>query len=126
MIKYRFALNSQNNLIDINDLERVGLTKTDKFFSVDFKQELIPHLGKIKEKHFAHKPNIEIFGSVETYLHALGKKIFYNEYSLCLEKNLAFYLKHSIQRLCNRLSKEFNITCKLKEKTIKYDSMSFS
>jgi len=121
MIKYRYALDSADNLIDINNLERAELTKSTKFYSVDFKDELIPRLGKIKRKHFAHKPNIVIIGNGETYLHALGKKIFYDEYSLCLRNKTPFYLNYSTQKHCDRLQKEFNITCQLDEEKSQYD-----
>lgn len=121
MIMYRYALDNKDNLIDVHNLVRADLTKTDKFFSVDFKQELIPRLGHIKKKHFAHKPNINILGSSETYLHGLGKKIFYDEYLLCLQNKTPFYLNYIIQKHCNRLQHAYNITCKLKEETEKFD-----
>ena len=121
MIKYRFALDTKDNLIDIRNLERSELSKEDIFFSIDFKQLLIPRLGKIKIKHFARKSNTAILGSNETYLHALGKKIFYNEYFNCLQNKTPFHLNYSIQTHCNRLEKEFNITCLLKEEFAKFD-----
>lgn len=121
MIKYRFALDKNDKIIDIQDLERASLAKTDIFFSIDSKQELIPRLGKIKRKHFAQKPKVIYLGNQETYLHALGKKIFFNEYSNCLQKNLPFYLKYKVQKNCNRLQKEHNIICKLGEYEENFD-----
>lgn len=121
MIKYRFALDTKDNLIDIRNLERNELSKDDIFFSIDFKQLLIPRLGKIKTKHFAHKPNIDILGSSETYLHALGKKIFYSDYSNCLQTKTPFYINYTIQKHCNRLEQEYEIICNLKQENEKFD-----
>jgi len=121
MIKYRYALDRFNNLIDIQKLERINLLKEDKFFSVDFIQPLIPRLGKIKKKHFAHKSIQVVLGNIETYLHALGKKIFLNEYNECLDSRTPFYLSYSIKNECTRLKEKFNISCSLKDQIFKYD-----
>lgn len=85
MIKYRYALDSLDRLVDIQSLARDTITKDEKFYTVDFKQQLIPRLGLIKVKHFALKPNTEALGNPETYLHALGKKVFKREYLESLE-----------------------------------------
>jgi hypothetical protein len=111
MIKYRFALDRFDNLIDVDELERLNLTKDDKFFSVDFKQELIPRLGKIKVKHFAHKSGVDSSGNSETYLHALGKKIFFDEYNQCLINKTPFCLDYNVNKVCNRLESKYNTTC---------------
>lgn len=121
MIKYRYALDQYENLVDIQDLERIEVLQTDKFYSIDFKLELIPRLGNIKQKHFAHKPNIENLGTGETYLHALGKKIFYDEYLFCLKNNKSVYFKYTIEKYCNRLQKEYNITCRQGNEIGKFD-----
>lgn len=121
MIKYRYALDRNDNLVDITNLERAELTKTDRFYSIDFKQELIPRLGHINQKHFAKKHNNHILGNGETYLHALGKKIFFDEYSKCLQNNTSFNIKYHIKKYCNRLQNEYNITCRLEYETGKFD-----
>lgn len=124
-IKYRYALDSQENLIDIRDLKKHELLKTDKFFSVDFKQEFIPRLGENRQKHFAHKHQVEIFGSTETYLHCLGKKVFYNEYSLCLKTNSPFFLNYAKDVKCNRLNEKYGTTCCLETEIIKFDLTTY-
>jgi competence CoiA-like predicted nuclease len=46
--------------------------------------------GKIKQPHFAHKSIQECNG--ETYLHRLGKQVFFEVYQKCLEENEPFIL----------------------------------
>lgn len=125
MIKYRYALDSKDNLVDVNDLERHSISKVDKYFTVDFKQELIPRLGKIKIKHFALKPHSEILGSNETYLHALGKKVFKDEYNNSLLTGIPFYIAYKLKQTCTRLKPRFNITCELADKELLFDLASY-
>jgi hypothetical protein len=121
MIKYRYALDKDGNIIDIIDLERIELKKEDKFLGLDFGQELIPRLGKIKRKHFAQKQNSEIIGNGETYLHALGKKVFYDDYVECLKNNIPYYLDYKTEIYCDRLKHEYNIKCLQKTEKKKFD-----
>lgn len=121
MIKYRYALNQINELVDVTKLERVHLKDEDKFYSVDYHQELIPRLGKIKVKHFAHKPQNDVLGSSETYLHALGKRFFSELYEKCLAEGTPFYIKYEEQKICTRLEKEFNCHCEISNGKEKYD-----
>ena len=121
MIKYRYAVDKYESLIDVQNLERIQLTKDEKFYSLDFKQELIPRLGKIKMKHFAHKSILGVLGSRETYLHALGKKIFFTEYTNSLESKTPFFLDYVSRRNCIRLKEEYDTTCSLKEEKRKFD-----
>jgi hypothetical protein len=121
MIKYRFAVDKEDRIIDILKLDRSKLLKSDKFFSLDYRQELIPRIGKIRKAHFAHKSLIEILGTKETYLHSLGKKIFYDEYSNCLQNETSFYLCYKIEKKCTRLQVDYNIICKLNDKVEKFD-----
>lgn len=120
-IKYRYALAGDETLVDVLDLDRNLLLKGTKFYSLDFKQELIPRLGKIKQKHFAHKPNIDAKGSKETYLHALGKKVFYEEYRDCLTNHKPFYLEYFSHKECDRLFATYGFKCQLECEEMKYD-----
>ena len=113
MIKYRYALDSNRNRIDVFNLEHSKLTKEDKFYSIDFNQELIPKLGKIRTQHFSHKSKTDKKGNAETYLHALGKKVFFEEYSKCLNNNSSYYIEYYNYKYCNRLQKKYNIICEL-------------
>lgn len=108
MIQYRYAINERDELVDINNLSK---DQSDKFFAVDTREELIPKLGSIRQKHFAHKVNSGNPGSKETYLHALGKKVFLDIYRNCLEKDIPYYLKYKSNNRCNRLEGEYGKVC---------------
>ena len=100
-IKYRFALDENNNLIDVSELNRSSLKKGEKFYSIDCKNELIPKLGDVVTKHFAHKGDSE--GNYESYLHALAKKVFADDYQKCLDEELPYVMKYQIENKCVKL-----------------------
>lgn len=124
-IKYRFALDRNDNLVDVSELNRIDLTKEDKFYSIDFHNELIPKLGDVMTKHFAHKGDSE--GSQESYLHALAKKVFSDEYLKCIADKEPFYLKYKVDNKCLRLD-SLGVSCihteyKLFDLTSKFDQL---
>ncbi len=112
MIKYRFACDKNSKLIDINSLERSRLTNDDKFFGLENNLELVPRLGGKNQKHFAHKSNANNVGSRETYLHILGKRLFYESYKEALENNTQFLIAFPITKLCDRLENIYGTKCK--------------
>lgn len=125
MIKYGYALDSNDKLIDIEELERHNHKKSDKYFSVDFRQELIPKLGKIKVKHFALKPNCEMLGTKETYLHALGKRVFKEEYLDSLAKKEPFYITYKTSHTCIWLKEKYDITCNFPDSESPFDLTTY-
>jgi hypothetical protein len=50
-IKYRYAINDNDELIDVTKLNRLELTQGERFYSIDFHSELIPKLPN-------HGPNL--------------------------------------------------------------------
>lgn len=121
MIKYRFAIDSNDKIVDIKSLNKNSINKEDKYFSVDFKQELIPRLGKERSHHFAHKSSINQLGTKETYLHSLGKIIFFDDYNDCIKNNIPYILNYRIHRVCTKLYNELNIKCKLTDAISSFD-----
>lgn len=124
-IKYRFALDKNGNLIDVSELSRKELSKEDKFYSIDFHNELIPKLGDVVTKHFAHKGDSE--GNYESYLHALAKKVFADEYQKCLNEKTPFLFKYRVDNKCSRLD-SLGVACidseyKLFDLTTKFDQL---
>lgn len=114
-IKYRYAINDNDELIDVTKLNRSELTQGKRFYSIDFHSELIPKLGDKVSKHFAHKGDSE--GNNESYLHALGKKVFADEYQKCLDEKTPFLLTYIVEHKCNRLS-SLGLSCiKREQKT---------
>jgi len=101
-IKYQYAENSTGKVVDINTINKD--CNNEKYLCISCKQELIPKLGEIRIHHFAHK-NDTFNCSKETYLHELGKRVFYEVYLQCKNDNEPFYI---VTSLINSLS----ITCK--------------
>jgi competence CoiA-like predicted nuclease len=89
MIKYQWSKDENDNLVDINHLDESS-RKRNKYFCISCGNELIAKLGKIKKHHFAHKNEVNC--SKETYLHLLGKKLFYDSYTECLTTKKPFYI----------------------------------
>lgn len=119
MIKYKYAWNSENEIIRIESLNRLDKTPLDKFVCISCNKELIPRLGKIRIKHFSHKE--EVVCSGETYLHKLGKNLFYKEYQRCLTQNLPFYIEFYENKICSKRKSEFGIECNLGKTLSKFD-----
>jgi len=94
IIKYQYAENSSGNLININAITK-NARYCDKYFCLDCKQELIPRLGDKRIHHFCHKNDTHSC-SKETYLHELGKKIFYETYLESLKNKEPFYISTSL------------------------------
>lgn len=70
-IKYHYALNENNDIIDVADVVKDD-RKTQRFVCINCGAEMIPKLGEIKARHFAHKAETPDCSS-ETYLHKLAK-----------------------------------------------------
>lgn len=74
-IKYHYAKNQDGVIIDIADVVKEDRV-SQRFFCIGCGAEMIPKLGEVKARHFAHKVESPKCNS-ETYLHKLTK--------LCLE-----------------------------------------
>jgi hypothetical protein len=105
-IKYQFAEDTSGKLVNIDSIIK-NENHNEKYICLDCKQELIPKTGNIRVHHFSHK-NDTYSCSKETYLHELGKKIFFEIYTKCLNENEPFYIFASL------FSKYFNY-CKYYE-----------
>lgn len=120
MIKYQYAYNLNGQMVHIDSLVReTGNLKDKKYTCISCDNELIPRLGKIKKHHFAHKVIVTCSG--ETYLHNLGKKMFYQEYKQCIEDKIPFYIELFQKKICNRFEKELNTVCFLEKMAVKHD-----
>jgi hypothetical protein len=111
-IKYKYARNSENRIVYIEELEKTNDIKQEVFTCISCGNLLIPKLGKIRQKHFAHKYVQNC--SKETYLHRLAKLVFAQEYQLCLDRKEPFYIELEIGRRCNAYEKDFGKVCRLK------------
>jgi hypothetical protein len=119
MIKYKFAYNYQNQIIDVQTLSKEN--KTEKFRCLGCGQELVAVLGEKRVKHFRHKVITEINCSPETYLHKLVKTKFYEVYQNCLTNNEPFKIKFLTFPVCNFYQNDFLISCHLDSERKEFD-----
>lgn len=122
MIKYQYAKDENDKLIDIDSLNEENRNKS-KLFCIGCGNELIARLGKIKVRHFAHKKLVTCSG--ETYLHLLGKQLFFENYNDCLSKQKPFVIEIHQERTCNHYENELGLKCKLPKTTAKFDLTKF-
>lgn len=122
MIKYQYAKDENGTLININSITEINRNQSN-FFCIGCGNEVIAKLGKIKIHHFSHKTNISCSG--ETYLHLLGKKLFYDNYINCLEKKLPFFIENIENKYCNHFESELGNKCKQNDSTIQFDLTKF-
>lgn len=117
-MKNLHALNSKNQLIQIDDVDK---ELQQKYFCCNCGDELIARKGKINSHHFAHKNKLEC--NYETYLHKVSKIKFYDNYLQCLKNNKPFYLEYSTKQICNSClnDQRLRIFCNLFDKIERYD-----
>lgn len=117
-MKNLYALNNSKDLINILDVDK---TKVEKYFCLQCGDELIARKGEINKHHFSHKNKIDC--NYETYLHKLGKLVFYNTYNDCLENNKPFFVDFETMRNCNTCIKIENINriCEIESHHGKFD-----
>lgn len=73
IIKYKYALDDGNNMIDIAMIDK-KLRSCSKYYCISCGRELIAKLGDKNKHHFAHKVSTDtVLCSNETYLHKLAK-----------------------------------------------------
>lgn len=118
-INYRYAHDHQLKLVDVNSLSKEDKPFKQVFTCLACGRHLVPKLGSIRRKHFAHKE--EVFCSRETYLHKLGKLIFAAEYKMCLTLGLPFYLNFTRNVVCNSLEQKHGLQCIIDEVEDKFD-----
>lgn len=123
MIKYRSAYNTNRDIVCIDSLSKESRKREDKYICISCEKELIPKLGKIRIKHFSHKK--EVLCSSETYLHKLGKLMFYNEYSKCKRENNPFNIELEQKIFCNNREKEFKKVCYIDKKSVTINLLDY-
>lgn len=122
MIKYKFAKNQNKELIKINDLT-IENKKKNTFYCISCGNELIARLGKVKTHHFAHKNKFNC--SDETYLHLLGKEVFYEKYVSCLQMKKPFNIEIHQNKTCNYYEQDYGHKCSLDNCLSKFDLTQF-
>jgi len=112
-IQYKYSLDNDGTLIDINTL-----TVNDRrdYDCIGCGGKLRPVLGNKRRKHFRHKVSQEC--SFETYLHRMGKLLFEREYKKCLENKKPFILEYIVPVFCDYCKYG---PCEVDEEKCKYD-----
>jgi hypothetical protein len=118
-VKYKHAYNAEKRIVYVQDLSNTPEVRKDKFTCISCGNILIPKLGEVKQKHFAHKQAINC--SRETYLHKLAKELFFQEYQSCLQEKKPFWIELEVDSYCDKHCKEFGITCQLGSEFKRYD-----
>ncbi|KAB2807664.1 competence protein CoiA family protein [Phaeocystidibacter luteus] len=118
MIQYQYALDAGEELVDINDLNREALDE-EGYVCLSCRNPLIPRLGKKKAHHFAHKKHVNC--SPETYLHKLGKQVFFDVYTTCLETRIPFFIELQQDVECNHFQETIGFSCMDDKKLKKFD-----
>lgn len=111
MIKYKYATDPSGIIVKIEDLTKETCTRDQSFLCISCRKELIPRLGSIRQKHFAHKRPFNC--SYETYLHKLAIQMFLQEYNYCLSNNLPFHIEVKQLKICNLKHEELGHKCEL-------------
>jgi competence CoiA-like predicted nuclease len=111
MIKYKYAIDPSGTIIKIDSLSKETISRGQNFICISCRKALIPRLGNIRQKHFAHKRPYKC--SNETYLHKLAIQLFYQEYVYCLSNNRPFYIEVKQLKICNLKHKELGFKCEL-------------
>lgn len=110
MPKYRYAYDSAENLVDVLQLPHQYEPHLPPFSCIGCGQELIAKTkGEQRVKHFAHYPCVEC--TPETYLHKLGKQVFYDVYSACLNEGRPFEIEVQHAKVCRKYERLLKTSC---------------
>ncbi|AIE73835.1 competence protein CoiA family protein [Synechocystis sp. PCC 6714] len=118
MIKYKFAFNSLQEIIDVNKITKEEQNKHEKFTCISCGHEMITVLGSKRAKHFRHKVIQEIECSPESYLHKLAKFKFYETYQNCLKTGKQFLIRLTMRKICDFYKNEFLEDCLYEGETL--------
>lgn len=110
-------------MVHIDTLTREAVNKNEKYKCISCEKELIPKLGKINKHHFAHKEIVTCSG--ETYLHLLGRKLFYEEYNYCIDSGKPFFIELRQKQECNANFDLLKEPCYLGSSLTKFDLTTY-
>lgn len=114
-IKYHYALNENGDIVDIADVVKED-RKNQRFFCINCGAEMVPKLGEVRTRHFAHKT--ETLGcNSETYLHKLAKLLLKEKFYSSKPFEIAYWqvVKCSHKSSCPFFKEE-----ECKEKQLKF------
>ena len=100
-IKHQYALDSAiGQFVDIEELEEKDRVRG--FHCLDCKNVVIPVMGKIQQRHFRHKVDINSSCSGESQVHLSTKIAFFELYNNAVKDKLEFIIEYNVEKVCNR------------------------
>jgi hypothetical protein len=111
MIKYRYALGSNDSAVNVTILTDATRYSLAPYTCFGCGREMVANLGTQKIKHFSHKS----VGTChpESYLHRLAKRVFLDRYTRSLTGSTPFYLVQKVPGECSHYSDLFDQPCSL-------------
>ena len=110
MVQYRFARNSEDVIVDANELASGDHFELEAFTCVSCERRLVAKVhGAIRQPHFAHHPGSDC--QPETYLHKLGKQVFADEFLASLKAGEPFEIVVQHPKICRRFEEHLNSPC---------------
>lgn len=98
-VQFGYALlDDTKHIVNINGIDRT-YTRIHKFYCPHCHNEMYATFGEIQRPHFRHNGDKCRYSN---YLHDLAERVFYEEYSICLEKGYPFYLVAYFPLPCNK------------------------
>lgn len=76
-IRYRYGKDSLGRIIDVETVDR---DHRGEYTCISCGRDLVSVIGDVRQRHFRHKV-VTTSCSMETYLHQMGKQLFYDVYN---------------------------------------------
>ena len=97
-IKHQYALDSAiGQFVDIEELEEKDRVRG--FHCLDCKNVVIPVMGKIQQRHFRHKVDINSSCSGESQVHLSTKIAFFELYNNAVKDKLEFIIEYNVEKV---------------------------
>lgn len=107
--QYRYALAASGAVIDVLAIDDTTRHQGAPYYCLGCDKEMIPHLGYVRVKHFAHRRNEHC--TLETYLHSAAKQLFLAMYisARATRRPVVLEWRHPVE--CNHHSRRYGFTC---------------
>lgn len=126
MIKYSYALSDSNEIIHVEKIEKAQ-RHNHKYYCLGCGAELIPRLGEKRQKHFAHKIEVDSAScSSESYLHNTAKNLLFKAIKQKISTKQPLYLFYPVDMHCSfcHFPGEGNVDCYLDTIKEKYNLLT--
>lgn len=121
MPTYQYAFDEDGQVVDASDLVRVNGVVEGIYRCIGCNEVLVPKVkGLQRVKHFAHQSARDACG-VESYLHHLAKKTFFDVYTRCLETGEPFWVELTDIKRCDKFAHFLGKSCDLGRRKKAYD-----